>query len=173
MRKTIAFLAGTLVLAAFLAGTGCKSRDVKGLGLALGPVPPVATPSCPAAARYNLDGTGCWGDYSDDTYDNPSGTATECGFSGRQKVYEVVMTRSDYLYAYVYSYDNYVGISVRRNCNPGANRDDVIDCSCCSYDGDYYSNVMAGPLSAGTYYVVVDTPDGPADYYYGFCVGAP
>jgi len=66
----------------------------------------------------------------------------------------------------VYSEYDYVAISLRRNCDPN-DRDSVIDC----YNDYWYSASTGGYVPAGTYYFVIDTPDGSTEYYYEFCVG--
>jgi len=45
----------------------------------------------------------------------------------------------------------------------------VIEC----YNDYYYSASVGADVPAGTYYFVIDTPDGTTDYGYEFCVGAP
>ena len=166
MKKAIAFMVGAAVLAGLLAGTGCKSRDVKKLALGMGPVPVAnPAPACDVDETYVLDGYGCWGYYYDDTYGGATGPFRECGFSGTQKVYEVTITESTYLYGYVNSEYDYVAISLRRSCDPD---EEPIEC----YNDDWYEADVGEEVSAGTYYFVIDTPDGSTEYYYEFCVGA-
>ena len=168
MKKAIAFMVGAAVLAGLLAGTGCKSRDVKKLALGMGPVPVANSGACNVTDTFVVNGSGCPEGLEGDTY-GAAGSLSECGFSGRQRVYELIVTSSTYFAAYAATWDGNIGISLRRNCNPGSSEADVIDCDCCRYEGDYYAFVGPMPLSAGTYYLVVDTLEGEAEFEFGFC----
>lgn len=176
MKKTIAFMTLALVMAVALVGTGCKSRDVKGLALGLGPVPAAAPApiACQGVAEsYSLSGTGCWGYYTDiTTSENEGGPFTDCGMDEwdtnlPQKVYEVTIDHADWLYIYASSGDE-IGLSLRRNCNPGGNEADIIDCDV-NYD---YECSVSAYLSAGTYYFVIDNLCCVENSYsYEICVG--
>jgi len=168
MKKAIAFMVGVAVLAGLLAGTGCKSRDVKKLALGMGPVPVTNTNACNVAGTYVVNGSGCPEGLEGDTY-GASGPFRECDFSGTQRVYEMIVTSPTTFAAYAVTWDGDIGISLRRNCNPGSSESDVVDCNCCQYEGEYYAAIYPMPLSAGTYYLVIDTLEGPTEFEFGFC----
>jgi hypothetical protein len=109
----------------------------------------------------------CSSDIFGDTVGASGPFTEECYTSGTQRIYQINLTRYDYLYGYMTSCCSYISMSLRRSCDP-ENTDDVLYCG---YYGSSYLYFDTDYLDPGTYYLVVDTMGEPAEFYFYVCPG--
>lgn len=159
MRKAIAFILGVGLLAAVLAGTGCKPRDIRNLVTPYVPSAPAGT-DCATSGTYTFDG------YLDFYVSEPTGSTRfqDCGapYVPPQRVYEIVVEEGGWLEIDAYDFDCPVYLSFRSSCDPN-DTSDVL----CPYDSGCdegcWAELPDEYYEAGTYYLVVYTMDGGCD----------
>ncbi len=166
MRKSIAFVAGLVLLAAVLAGTGCKPRDAKKAALAMMPSP--ASNPCAVSNFMGTIGMDQWcRQMYYDTYDSDDLFA-DCGgeYGSPEQVFAINIPYAMTVNIVAVG-EGYPCLTVRRNCDPN-DEGAIVDGALSPGASELYVY-----LEPGTYYVVIESLYGPFEYWWGLCDSLP